>query len=245
MTTELVHTNTSPLLFCTNTFSPLPIPSLIDILNDKVDPDSKFSKINFLTFLVDKHCIENYEFLTELNAILLNYEFYKKYHSTAEWFEIYSKYIESDVINLRADVVAKLLKTKLPCIKTLKTIERTIVNYLLNSYYEFINSTEVTEVVENIEDIKDTEDIESISSNSHTSSNGNHFDIDILNLDLMDSLSTCSCTHSNVSTITPPTPPTHPRRASTTTTTSPSTRSWTDKFKSKRSKLRWKRRTSC
>jgi hypothetical protein len=145
------------------------IPKLLDILKDEVDPDSKFSKINFLKFLVDKHCIENYEFLTELEAILTNYDIFKRYNSTSEWFSIYSQYVETDIINLPADLISKLPKMELPCFNLLKKVEKIIVNYLLNVYYEFISFNTVPTVLINNNNNTNNSTPTSTSSSSSTS----------------------------------------------------------------------------
>lgn len=270
---ETSNTSSTPLLVCasistsSSASTAISIPNLLDILNDKVDPDSKFSKINFLTFLIEKHCIENYEFLTQLNSILLNYEFYSKYNSTSEWFEVYSKYIENGVINLRADLVANLSKMKLPCIKTLRKIEKVIINYLLDSYYEFINYNGVIEVIEvSNDDLSDetSTDYSSIcnasASECSLSSTGNKVDRNCLpdpNLELQSisqptpntsssELSSCHTVHSTTTAITtsPPLSPPNPPAAETPATPSPFTRSWSDKLKSTTNKFKWKRRTS-
>ncbi|GMM47856.1 hypothetical protein DAPK24_044540 [Pichia kluyveri] len=116
-------------------------PKLLDILNDNVDPDSTHSKINFLEFLVKKHCIENYEFFSELSSIISNYDTFKKYNSTAEWFSLYYNFIESEIINLPATLISNLSKKKLPELSYLKNIEKIILNYLLATYYEFLTFT--------------------------------------------------------------------------------------------------------
>lgn len=105
---------------------------------DQVDPESLYSKINFVKFLVDKHCIENYEFYTELASIIENYELFRRYNSTCEWFSIYNQFIETEIINLPADITLKLSKNSLPCPFLLNKIEKIILNFLLASYYEFI-----------------------------------------------------------------------------------------------------------
>ena len=118
-----------------------PIPKLGEILDDHVNPESVYSKINFLKFLVDKHCIENYEFYTELDSILKNHELFRRYSSTSEWFSIYDQFIETEIINLPADITLKLSKNSLPSLYLLNKIEKIIMNFLLASYYEFISYT--------------------------------------------------------------------------------------------------------
>jgi hypothetical protein len=118
-----------------------PVPKLRDVLNDRVNPDCCFSKINFLKFLVDKHCIENYEFFSELSSIIDNYQVFKRYNSTSEWFCIYNQYIENETINLPASLVLELSKKQLPSLAKLQKIEKIILNYLLASYYEFLTAT--------------------------------------------------------------------------------------------------------
>jgi hypothetical protein len=118
-----------------------PVPKLREVLNDRVNPDCCFSKINFLKFLVDKHCIENYEFFSELSSIIDNYQVFKRYNSTSEWFCIYNQYIENETINLPASLVSELSKKQLPSLAKLQKIEKIILNYLLASYYEFLTAT--------------------------------------------------------------------------------------------------------
>lgn len=118
-----------------------PIPKLGEILDDQVNPESVYSKINFLKFLVDKHCIENYEFYTELDSVLRNHELFKRFNSTSEWFSIYNQFIETEIINLPADITLKLSKNSLPALYLLNKIEKIIMNFLLASYYEFISYT--------------------------------------------------------------------------------------------------------
>lgn len=115
------------------------VPKLGEILNDQIEPEMVYSKINFLKFLVDKHCIENYDFYIDLKAIISNYDLLQHHGSTMEWFSFYTQFIESEIINLPADITLRLYKNTLPCINFLKQIEKIILKYLLSSYYEFIS----------------------------------------------------------------------------------------------------------
>lgn len=138
-TVTTTPTTTSTTTTTTTSNSETLIPKLGEILNDEVEPKCIYSKINFMKFLVDKHCIENYDFYSELKSIINNYELFNRYNSTSEWFSIYNQFIETEIINLPADITLRLVKNKLPCIGLLNKIEKIILNYLLASYYEFIS----------------------------------------------------------------------------------------------------------
>lgn len=167
------------------------VPKLLEILNDKIDPTSNYSKINFVKFLVDKHCIENYEFYTELLSIVENYDFFKRHNSTSEWFSIYNQFIETEIINLPGDIVLQLSKNHLPCLSVLNKIEKIILNYLLASYYEFISDYKLsknndisTSSSTTNSSIKNASNLESPDLTSINSDNSYKVLIEDLNLNL-------------------------------------------------------------
>lgn len=133
--TTTTNTNTSTSF----SLPSAPIPKLTDILNDNVDPKSIYSKPNFLKFLIEKHCFENYDLLTHIESLKLNFDTYKRHNSTSTWCAIYDQFFETDIVNLPADVTLNLSKFKLPNLKTLNSIEKTLLNFLRDSYYEFLS----------------------------------------------------------------------------------------------------------
>lgn len=120
-----------------NSFST--IPKLTDILNDNVDPENIYSKPQFLKFLLEKHCFENYDLLTHIKSLKLNYDTLKRRNSINIWAAIYDQFFETDIVNLPADLTQNLSKSKLPNLKILNSIEKTLLNFLRDSYYEFLS----------------------------------------------------------------------------------------------------------
>lgn len=110
-------------------------PQLQTVLQDQVPEHSPFSKINFLQFLVSKHCIENYECHTEITIIMSNLDS----KPINRWGNLYTEYIENDSLNLPESISNSLSKFSLPDINTLHQIHDLLMNYLFTSYCEFIS----------------------------------------------------------------------------------------------------------
>ena len=115
------------------------IPKLEDILNDSIDPESAYSKLNFLKFLIAKHCIENYECYTELQSLFLSYDKLKNNNLTSNWIVFYNTFIAREIVNLPADVVCLVSKNCLPSRNILRKMEKILINFLYISYYEFVS----------------------------------------------------------------------------------------------------------
>ncbi|GMM29185.1 hypothetical protein DAMA08_019010 [Martiniozyma asiatica (nom. inval.)] len=171
------------------------IPRLHDILDDKVAPQSPYSKLNFVQYLVTKHCIENYEFYSEIIAIINNYDFYKRHHTTADWFSIYTEYIEGEVVNLPDSLLNNITKNELPDLESLKQMEKTVSGYLYMTYCEFVAGIKKEQEIA-IENYSSSS-VKSLGSPCSTSATSEEYEGDISSDASISTKIVCKCNSSD------------------------------------------------
>ncbi|ODV81223.1 uncharacterized protein CANTADRAFT_20755 [Suhomyces tanzawaensis NRRL Y-17324] len=114
------------------------IPTLDELLFEEGCADSYYTRANFMDFLAHNHCLENVEFVVQLNGFLN--------HPTAQaWEQIYATFLapdSSNEINLPHDIKRDLLSQDFPDIQKILRCKRVIYDDILfNLYNEFIRHT--------------------------------------------------------------------------------------------------------
>lgn len=121
------------------------IPSLPDVLYK--ENKSPYTKSNFLKYLSSIHCIENYEFINDVNK----YNKLKDKEKLIKWNEIIKLYLCNDSpkeINLPYQYKQNLL-VKTPNPEVIKKAYRIIFELLSDSYNQFITVTKKQTTIQN------------------------------------------------------------------------------------------------
>lgn len=116
------------------------IPSLQDLLDKDSSHKPPYSRSNFIKYLTSLHCLENYEFIYEVNKF--NHLKDPK-DKMKKWDAIIKTFLLDDSskeINLPHQLKKSLL-VKLPSSDSLKKSYKVIYELLLDSYNQFINTT--------------------------------------------------------------------------------------------------------
>lgn len=121
------------------------VPSLQDILFDKSNEKTPYNKHNFIRYLSSIHCLENYEFIIEVNKFnKLLKDSGRDKEKVLKWNGIVKQYLLDDSpkeLNLSYQVKSNLFKHKIPTNDSLKKAYKIIYELLLDSYNQFISVT--------------------------------------------------------------------------------------------------------
>lgn len=117
-------------------------------LEDKIPPESPYSKFHFVQFLLKCQCMENLDFYMEITQFLGMYECHMSRGNgrSKDWSSMYRTYIEPEIVNLPGDLIAQTNSYSIPDKKVLTKIQRHLESYLHTSYYEFV--TEISNQID-------------------------------------------------------------------------------------------------
>lgn len=119
------------------------VPSLQDLLLEKSGDKTPYNKHNFIRYLSSIHCLENYEFINEINKFnKLAKEPNRDKDKLMRWNNIVKNYLLEDSpreLNLPYQIKSNLLKHKMPPADCVKKAYKIIYELLLDSYNQFIN----------------------------------------------------------------------------------------------------------
>lgn len=110
-------------------------PPLVVVLADEAPHGCPYAKVNFIQFLAEKHCIENYDSYAEIAHIHASIE--AGGNPIKQWTALYAEYVETDKLNLPESITSAVSKFTLPSPTMFEEIKAVLMGYLFTSYSEF------------------------------------------------------------------------------------------------------------
>lgn len=128
------------------------IPSLDDILENTIESsNTPYNRVNFVKFLSLSHCLENLEFIIELNNFikLLGNESGPHNYNLINWQMIYKNFLLEDSlkeINIPYHLKNQFNYDDIPPVPSLLKIKSVIFELLHDSYNEFIKYVKANKI---------------------------------------------------------------------------------------------------